>query len=274
MPDDVFSSDTVRETVWDIPDHLNSEEKEMVEKFRSMLYVKKEKENIGTGEKVEVIEESLLMVTYKKKMAAYFNASKDYKDAEASFHNAISPEDITMWRYMEKDLRQVQESAYNEWVVGGYKNEVEAMAAYIEQVTKPKSFTNNHETAPVIPPQLTNQEKEKVEKFRNLLYVKKEKEDLITGKKSEVIEETSMMVAYKKKMQHYLECSAKYRDAEIALLKSPGVYIGFSQPVEDLKQLLRIARDEWIVGGYKNEVEEMAAYIDQVTKRLLPNEHH
>jgi hypothetical protein len=47
--------------------------------------------------------------------------------------------------------------------------------------------------------QLTDKEKAKVEKFRNLLSVKKQKEDLITGETREVTEDGPILVAYKLK---------------------------------------------------------------------------
>ncbi|MGW8959972.1 hypothetical protein, partial [Paenibacillus sp. NPDC055715] len=247
--------------------------KAKVEKFRNLLFVKKEKENLVTGEKEEVIEPELMMVAYKEKQQEYLESSEEYLEAEISLLNAKSPADIIKWRHMERNRREALNSAHFDWVVGGYKNEVEVMASYIDQVTKTKhnSSANIHETPLDKPLQLTDEEKAKVEKFRNLLFVKKEKENLVTGEKEEVIEPGPLMVAYKEKQREYLERSEEYFEAEISLLnaKSPADSIKWSQMKKNRMQALNSARSNWVATGYKNEVEVMASYIDQVTKRNI-----
>ncbi len=116
--------------------HLTEEEKTNVEKYRNLLSVKKEKVDLITGEKKEVTEDGPVLVAYKQKQQAYLAASRAYKHAEISFHNAESPEAVNYWRFMEGDLRQSVKIALDDWVTNGYKNEVESMFAFINQVTQ------------------------------------------------------------------------------------------------------------------------------------------
>ncbi|NEW06889.1 hypothetical protein GK047_12840 [Paenibacillus sp. SYP-B3998] len=115
---------------------LTDEEKAKVEKFRNLLSVKKEKVNLVTDEKKEVIEDGPVLVAYKEKLRAYLEASMKYKHAEIAFNNAESPDAVNTWRFMADELRQSVRSAFDDWVTNGYKNDVEAMVAYINQVTE------------------------------------------------------------------------------------------------------------------------------------------
>ncbi|PGM06392.1 hypothetical protein CN938_23340 [Bacillus thuringiensis] len=74
------------------------------------------------------------------------------------------------------------------------------------------------------------------------------------------------MITYKEKMKNYLKCSEKYREAETSLLHltNAGAIVNWMEDPRTRveKQLMLTARDELITSGYKNEVEEMSAYID------------
>ncbi|MFC9600848.1 hypothetical protein ACFTQL_23800 [Peribacillus butanolivorans] len=115
---------------------LTDEEKAKIEKFRNLLSVKKQKENLVTGEKTEVTEPGPVLVAYNEKQNAFTKASTEYKKAEVAFNNAESPEAVTTWRFMADDLRQAVRSAFDDWVTNGYRNEVDDMRAYINQVTE------------------------------------------------------------------------------------------------------------------------------------------
>ncbi|MGW8959971.1 hypothetical protein, partial [Paenibacillus sp. NPDC055715] len=134
-----------------------NEDKAMAEKFRNLLFVKKEIEDLITGEKKEIIEHGPMMVAYNEKQSEYFEGFDKYKDAEISLLNAKSPADIIKWRHMEKDSRQILLSAYNDWIVGGYKNEVEEMLSYIDLVKTQYSSANVHEIPLDKPLQLTDE---------------------------------------------------------------------------------------------------------------------
>ncbi|PEO28692.1 hypothetical protein [Bacillus toyonensis] len=275
MPDSSFNSENIKEITSNIPVHLTDEEKETVQSFRNFLFVKKIRENLITGEMQEAHLDGPFLTSYKIKWKIYQSATSDYNQAKISFDHATSPEDVTRWSLTVDDLSQVQRSANNDWIVGGYKNEIEIMISYINQVTNPDNVSTNRKTSSAVPLQFSNVEKEKIEKFRNLLYVKRTKKHLIYGDTYEVIEEAPMMITYKEKMQNYLKYSKKYREAETSLLHltNAGVIVdGMDTRFE--KQMMLTAHDEWITSGYKNEVEEMSAYINQVTQRSLFYYHY
>jgi hypothetical protein len=115
---------------------LTDKEKAKVEKFRKLLSVKKQKEDLITGEIREITEDGPILVAYKLKQQAYLAASATYKHAQISFFNAESADAVNTWRFMADDLRQAVRTANDDWVTNGYKNEVEAMAAYINQVSE------------------------------------------------------------------------------------------------------------------------------------------
>ncbi|OPA14907.1 hypothetical protein BHL21_18730 [Bacillus cereus] len=115
---------------------LTDEEKKKIEKYRNLLSVMKEKEDLLTGEKKEVPEDGPILVAYKQKEQLYLAASNAYKHAQISFNNAESADAVNIWRFMENDLRAAVRSAYDDWVANGYKNEVDQMRAYIDQITQ------------------------------------------------------------------------------------------------------------------------------------------
>ena len=275
MPNSGFNIDKIQEIAFNVPDHLTKEENETVERFRNFLFVKKIREDLITGEKKEVLLDGPFLTSYKIKMNIYESATNEYNQAKISFDHATSPEDITRWSLTVDDLSQVQRAANNDWIVGGYKNEIEVMISYINQVTNPDNVSTNRKTASAVPLQFSKVEKEKIEKYRNLLYVKRTKEHLIYGDTYEVIEEAPMMITYKEKMKNYLEFSQKYQTSLLHLTNAGAIMNWMQDPRPRIeKQLMLTAHDEWITSGYKNEVEEMSAYIDQVTQRSLFYYHY
>ncbi|NEW06888.1 hypothetical protein GK047_12835 [Paenibacillus sp. SYP-B3998] len=114
---------------------------------------------------------------------------------------------------------------------------------------------------------MTNEEMEKVEKFRNMLFVKKAVEDPLTGKTKEEIEDGAILAAYRQKQKAYLEASQKYKDAETVYKESESqeAINKWRFMADDLRLLERTAYNDWVAIGYKNDVETMAAYIRQVT---------
>lgn len=116
---------------------------------------------------------------------------------------------------------------------------------------------------------LTDDEKAKVEKFRNLLSVSKTKTDLITGESKVVTEDGPVLVAYKQYQKAYLAASLTYKNAQIAFnnAESADAVNRWQFMGTDLRTAVDSAMGDWIANGYKNEVEEMQAYIAQVTAR-------
>ena len=120
---------------------LNDAEKQKIQKFRDLLTVTKEVENLVTGEKTQVTEPGPVTLAYTAKMNDYIDAADDYMnlliDAQSAKGNA--PEAIrrvAAWTNKSKFIRSKMDAAMMAWVSQGYKNEYEEMNAYIDQVTQ------------------------------------------------------------------------------------------------------------------------------------------
>jgi hypothetical protein len=119
--------------------------------------------------------------------------------------------------------------------------------------------------------ELTAAEKAKIEKFRQLLQVEREKEDLITGEMVKVLEPSPLVKAYSEKMQAWIEAALEYNTARIdALTASTARSVhNWSINASVLRAKVNFAKNDWINNGYKNEFEGIAARIDQMSSRDL-----
>ena len=116
---------------------------------------------------------------------------------------------------------------------------------------------------------LTDAEKAKLEKYRKFLYTT-EKNILDV----EVPADGPVLKLYKEKYSKYLAAAREYRAKQAMALSATGpagvaavnefLYLG-----EILEAQVTAAYDEWVAGGYRNEVRDMFAYIDQTTSRSL-----
>src|SRR5207249_6682125 len=66
--------------------------------------------------------------------------------------------------------------------------------------------------------ELSAADKAKIEKFRQLMQVEREKEDLITGEMIKVIEPSPLVKAYNEKMQAWMEAALEFNAARIDAL--------------------------------------------------------
>ncbi|NJM80301.1 MAG: hypothetical protein HC854_13075 [Flavobacterium sp.] len=119
--------------------------------------------------------------------------------------------------------------------------------------------------------ELTAAEKAKIERFRQLLQVEREKEDLITGEMVKVLEPSPLVKAYTDKMQAWIEASLEYNSARIDALtaSTPRAVHNWSINANVLRSKVKFAMNDWINNGYKNEFEGIAARIDQMSARDL-----
>jgi hypothetical protein len=113
--------------------------------------------------------------------------------------------------------------------------------------------------------------KKKIEKFRGLLQTRKVEKDLITDEEKEVIVESPLVVKYNEKMQKYLDTVLEYNNYRIAALSGndPGAvhYWAINGPV--LRNKVKAALNDWETTGYKNQYEQIAAYISQIEGRSM-----
>lgn len=119
--------------------------------------------------------------------------------------------------------------------------------------------------------ELTDIEKERMERFRNLLYPEQEVEDLITGEITMQRVEGPIMKAYKAHMSQYFNEFLDYNGARIkALAKvSAEAELFWATTAPTLERKLRNALGEWEVNGRKGDVEKIQAWIKGVTSRSL-----
>lgn len=124
----------------------------------------------------------------------------------------------------------------------------------------------------VVHQDLSDEQKKKLEKFRSLLRQTKKVKDIVTEEEKEVTEDGSMLKAYNEKQAAYIAAALNYNNKRVAAQSATGesgkaAVADFSTNAELYKMQVKTALDAWISGGYRNEVDEINAYIDQVTRR-------
>jgi len=119
---------------------------------------------------------------------------------------------------------------------------------------------------------LTEEQTKKLEKFRGLLWAKKEKKNILTDEVEgyEVVV-TPVQAAWNEKKAAFDNAVKEYNNKRISAMNSDNALVVQDWALNgDLyRSQVRTANDAWVSGGYKNEVDQMNAYIDQVTRRSL-----
>jgi hypothetical protein len=126
----------------------------------------------------------------------------------------------------------------------------------------------------VLRQELTPEQQAKLEKFRGLLRQTRKMKDIVTDEEKEVTEDGPMMKAYTEKMALYVSERLLYnskRTAADAAVGPSGVaaVADWASNSELYWLKVKAARDAWVSGGYRNEVDSINAFIDQVTRRNL-----
>ncbi len=113
---------------------LPEETKKKIEKFRGLLSVMKTRKNLIDDSETQVAEPSPLVQIYNEKLAAYENAALDYNSRRIDGLTADNVKAVHYWGINASTLRNRVRSAMSDWVSNGYKNDYEAIAAFIDQV--------------------------------------------------------------------------------------------------------------------------------------------
>lgn len=123
---------------------------------------------------------------------------------------------------------------------------------------------------------LTPDQEAKLKKFRNLMSVTKQVEDIITGEKKDVTEPGPITVAYTQKLNDYIDAADEYMDLLIDAQSAKGSdpeairrVAAFANKSKFIRKKMEAAEMSWISQGYKNEYEQMNADINQVTQRSM-----
>jgi hypothetical protein len=119
--------------------------------------------------------------------------------------------------------------------------------------------------------ELTAEEKAKIEKFKQLLQVKRIKKDLITDEETEVLEPSPLVVLYNQKMSVYMDAVLEYNNYRVSALSgsdSDAIHF-WALNASVLRNKVKAAMFDWVTNGYKNEYEGIAARIDQIMSKDL-----
>jgi hypothetical protein len=122
--------------------------------------------------------------------------------------------------------------------------------------------------------ELTQEQQAKLDKFRHLLRVTKTEKNLVTDEVTEKTVDGPVMVAYNEKMAGYLTERLAYNKVRIKADSAKGpdgieAVADWASNSELYWLKVRAAQDAWVSGGYRNEVDQMNAYINQVTMRSM-----
>jgi hypothetical protein len=126
----------------------------------------------------------------------------------------------------------------------------------------------------VVQNDLTDAEKAKLEKFRNLLYNKKTTKNLVTDEETELTVPGPVLTAYTDAFSDYLDAATNYQNKRIAAASANGregaqAVADFQFNGENYFLKVKAATDRWTSQGYRNEVDQMNAYINQTTQRSM-----
>ena len=113
----------------------SEEEKKKLEKFKGLLYTTKKEKNLVTDEETERTVDSPVSLAYTEKEQAYSDALLTYNLKRINAASGDDKQAVLDFSVNQPIYRNKVKSAMNAWTGSGYKNEVEAMHAYIAQVT-------------------------------------------------------------------------------------------------------------------------------------------
>lgn len=124
--------------------------------------------------------------------------------------------------------------------------------------------------------ELTATESAKLKKYRDLMTVTKEVVDIITDEKKTVSEPGPITLAYTQKLNDYIDAADEYMELLIDAQSATGNsseairrVAAWTNKSKFLRKKMEAAEMAWISQGYKNEYEQMNAFINQVTQRSM-----
>lgn len=126
----------------------------------------------------------------------------------------------------------------------------------------------------VVDHELTAEEQAKLEKFRNLLWTTKTTKNLVTDEEDEVVEEGPVLKLYNQKLADYIAAAKEYNAKRVAYEAATGAegkaaVSDWQRNASTYYLQVKAAMDAWVSGGYRWEVDDMNAYINQVTQRSM-----
>lgn len=158
--------------------------------------------------------------------------------------------------YDRKQQQETSEHKYNE-------------TTYDQRgVTLEDVYANVLKNSQVHDTPLTPQQEEKINKFRKMMTIEVPG---IIDENIKTIKDSPLVAAYKAKEADYLNALTAYNNKRLSALneESSQAIQDFAVNGEGYYRLVKSALNDWISSGYKNEYEEMIAYINQATQKSL-----
>ena len=115
----------------------------------------------------------------------------------------------------------------------------------------------------VVHGELSDEDRSKVEKFGNLLRTTRKVTDPATGERREVTDDGPMVKAYHEKHAAYLHAVTRYNARRV------GGGPGWTADAQRCRMDVGAAMDDWVCCGYRNEVDQVTAYLDQIGRRAM-----
>lgn len=113
--------------------------------------------------------------------------------------------------------------------------------------------------------------KAKIDRLRGLLQEKKIKKNIVTEEEEEVLQETPLVKMYNEKMQNYMNTALEYNNYRVNALAGtdPAAVHFWAMNASILRNKVIAAKNDWITNGFKEEYDQIAAYIAQVEGRSM-----
>ena len=113
--------------------------------------------------------------------------------------------------------------------------------------------------------------KAKIERLRGLLQERKVKKNIVTEEEEEVLEETQLVKKYNEKMQNFLNVALEYNTHRVNALagNDPAAVHFWTMNASLLRNKVMAAKNDWITNGFKEEYDQIAAFIAQVEGRSM-----
>jgi hypothetical protein len=121
---------------------------------------------------------------------------------------------------------------------------------------------------------LTADQQAKLKRFRGLLTSTTTVTDIVTGDQKQVTGDSPMLKAYKDKMAAYIAAALQYRTKRAKAQSASGqagadAVADWANNADLYRLQVKEAMDDWTNDGYKNDVDEISAYINQTTQRSM-----
>lgn len=155
---------------------------------------------------------------------------------------------------------------------GVYKDDAQQAIFESSQARLSHMYGEILKLSKVVSSELTDKEKEKLEKFRNLLFDKQKKVNLGTDEETEVTVDGPMLQAYNEQLAAYTLAALEYNSKRLAAIAATGA--GGNAAVADwamnaslYRAKVKAAEDAWTAKGFRNEIDQINAFINQVGLR-------